>query len=220
MIDGPRLEAASGRATSLIVLLHGYGADGNDLIGIGREWARILPDTAFASPHAPSRCGMSPSGREWFPLTMRDPQEYKRGTKAAAPALDAFLDAELSRLALAPDRLALVGFSQGTMMALEVGLGRNVPPAGIVGYSGLLANPEALPAEEHGFAPLLLVHGAADEVIPVAALFGTVSALSRTRIPVEFHVRPGLGHGIDPEGMAMGGRFLRDRLDGVDKSVT
>lgn len=220
MIEGPRLDAASGKATSLVVLLHGYGADGNDLIAIAREWSSLLPDTAFASPHAPHRCGMSPSGREWFPLTLRDEGEYQRGARKAAPALDAFLDDELARLELGPDRLALVGFSQGTMMALEVGLARNAAPAGIVGYSGLIANPEGLTSGRHEFPPVLLVHGAIDEVIPVAALFGTVNALSDAKIPVEFHVRPGLGHGIDPAGMAMGGAFLRIRLGSVDETVT
>lgn len=220
MIEGPRLDARSGRATSLVVFLHGYGADGNDLIAIGREWSRQLPNTAFASPHAPGRCAMTPMGREWFPLTLRDPEEYRRGAREAAPTLDTFLDEELSRLDLGPDRMALVGFSQGTMMALEVGLVRKAPPAGIVGYSGLIANPERLNQGERAFPPVLLVHGAADEVIPVAALFGTVNALSAAKIPVEFHVRPGLGHGIDPDGMAMGCRFLRDRLDGVDDSLT
>ena len=143
-LDGPRIEPRSGSARQLVVFLHGYGADGNDLIEIGRAWQNLLPDAAFVSPHAPRPCGQAPVGREWFPLTFRDPGERWTGVNAAAPALNAFLDAELQRRQLPPSALALVGFSQGTMMALHVGLRRAVPPAAIVGYSGMLVVPEAM----------------------------------------------------------------------------
>src|SRR5450755_3035786 len=140
-LDGPRIEPRSGIARHLVVFLHGYGADGNDLIEIGRAWQGLLPDAAFVSPHAPRPCGQAPSGREWFPLTFRDPGERWAGVNQAAPALNSFLDAELTRRQLPPSALALVGFSQGTMMALHVGLRRVVPPSAIVGYSGLLVLP-------------------------------------------------------------------------------
>src|SRR6476661_1201336 len=151
-LDGPRLEARSGRVRQLVVFLHGYGADGNDLIEIGRAWQGLLPDAAFVSPHAPRPCGQSPMGREWFPLTFRNPDERWTGVNAAAPVLDACLDAELKRPQLAPSALALVGFSQRTMMSLHVGLRRAVAPAAIVGYSGMLvlkdnADPNAFAAE-------------------------------------------------------------------------
>src|SRR6478752_9064383 len=141
-LDGPRLAPRSGKAKSLVVFLHGYGADGNDLIEIGRAWQPLLPDTAFVSPHAPRPCGQAPTGREWFPLTMREPTERWTGVNAAAPVLDAFLNAELARHSLPGSALALVGFSQGTMMSLHVGLRRPTPPAAIVGYSGMLVMPE------------------------------------------------------------------------------
>jgi len=141
-LDGPRLAPRSGQAKQLVVFLHGYGADGNDLIDIGRAWQNLLPDAAFVSPHAPRPCGQVPTGREWFPLTFRDPGERWAGVTMAAPGLESFLDAELARLSLPPSALALVGFSQGTMMALHVGLRRPVSPAAIVGYSGMLAVPE------------------------------------------------------------------------------
>src|ERR1051325_4829745 len=112
--DTPHLDAKSGNAKSLVVFLHGYGADGNDLIDIGRAWQNLLPNTAFVSPHAPRPCGQSPMGREWFPLTFRDPNERWTGVNAAAPVFDLFLDTELARLQLPPSALALVGFSQGT----------------------------------------------------------------------------------------------------------
>ena len=208
MIDGPRREPQSGGAPqSLVVFLHGYGADGNDLIGLAEEWAPALPDTAFVSPHAPEPCAGAPMGRQWFELTMRDMLELSRGCVAAGPALDAFLDAEMKRHGLKENRIALVGFSQGTMMALHVGLNR--PLAGIVGYSGLLADPGALPQAGAGAPPVVLYHGDQDQVIPVAALFAAAQTLSRAEIPVEWHVSPGVPHGIGPDALKGGGSFLR-----------
>jgi phospholipase/carboxylesterase len=218
-LDGPRLQPKSGRARQLVVLLHGYGADGNDLIDIGRAWQGLLPDAAFVSPHAPRPCGQAPMGREWFPLTMRDPHERWDGCLAAAPALDAFLDAELARLGLPGSALALVGFSQGTMMSLHVGLRRAVEPAAIVGYSGMLVvpedvDPDKFAAEIVSYPPVLLVHGDQDQLIPVQALMHAAQGLSSLDVPVEWHVSPGVGHGIDQEGLRHGGEFLARAFKG------
>ncbi|GLK78159.1 phospholipase [Methylopila jiangsuensis] len=211
-IDGPRLAPASGVARSLVVFLHGYGADGNDLIAIGREWRNALPDAAFVAPNAPERLPGAPMGRQWFPLTFRDPDERRRGVVAARPGLDAFLDAELASHGLGPDRLALVGFSQGTMMALHVGLRRAIPPAAILGYSGMLVSPEALKAEATGKPPILLIHGDRDEILPVDELFAAIDGLGAAEIPVQWHLSPGLGHGIDGEGLRQGAAFLTSAL--------
>src|SRR6201995_4770022 len=140
-LSGPRLPPARGNATHLVVLVHGYGADGNDLISLAGHWQSLLPTTEFVAPNAPDRVPGAPSGFQWFGLTRMDPQELSRGVAAAGPLLDGFLDQELSRLGLSADRLALVGFSQGTMLALHVGLHRPAKPAAIVGFSGLLAAP-------------------------------------------------------------------------------
>ena len=216
-LDGPRLEPRGGRARHLVVFLHGYGADGNDLIDIGRAWQQLLPDTAFVSPHAPHPCGQAPTGREWFPLTFRDPNERWNGVNAAAPELAAFLDAELERRSLPPSALALVGFSQGTMMALHVGLRRAVAPVAIVGYSGLLVGPasgeiEAMKDEIVARPPVLLVHGDRDDLIPAQALFLAAQGLAALGVPVEWHLSAGVGHGIDGEGLRHGGEFLARRL--------
>ena len=215
-LDGPRLEPRGGAARRLVVFLHGYGADGNDLIDIGRAWQPLLPDAAFVSPHAPEPCAGAPMGRQWFALTFRDPDERWRGVNAAAPVLNAFLDAELARRKLPPSALALVGFSQGTMMALHVGLRRATPPVAIVGYSGLFvlpnnADPEVVAGEIKSRPPVLLIHGDRDELIPVQALFHATQALAALEVPTEWHISAGIGHGIDQEGLRHGGEFLARR---------
>jgi len=208
-LDGPRLAPASGgQAKQLVVFLHGYGADGNDLISLGREWARALPHAAFVSPHAPEPCGMAPMGRQWFNLTFRDPSEIVNGIAKAGPVVNAFLDSELERMQLSSRALALVGFSQGAMLALAVGLARKPAPAAIIGYSGALPGIEAI--KEPGNHPaILLVHGDMDEVIPVDAMLIAREQLAAAGLPVEWHVAEGVGHGIDGEGLRLGGAFLK-----------
>lgn len=216
-LDGPRLEPRSGKAKRLVVFVHGYGADGNDLIDIGQAWQDALPDTAFASPHAPEPCGQAPVGRQWFELTFRNPDERWTGVNKAAPVLNAFLDDELARYQLPPSALALVGFSQGTMMSLHVALRRTVPAAAIVGYSGMLVlpndgPPESIKADVTSRPPVLLIHGDRDDLIPAQALFHASIALSALEIPVEWHLSQGIGHGIDAEGLRHGGEFLARRF--------
>jgi phospholipase/carboxylesterase len=224
-IDGPRLAPKSGTARQLVVFLHGYGADGNDLIEIGKAWQEMLPHAAFVAPHAPRPCGQAPTGREWFPLTFRSPTERWDGVNMAAPGLEAFLDAELACDKLPPPALALVGFSQGTMMSLHVGLRRAVPPAAIVGYSGMLilqndSDVEGYQPQVRVRPPILLVHGDADELIPVDALFHSTQALAALEVPVEWHISAGVGHGIDPEGLRHGGEFLARRFRAMRPMMT
>ena len=212
-LNGPRLAPRSARARQLVVILHGYGADGNDLIEIAKVWQPLLPDAAFVAPHAPEPCEQAPTMRQWFALTFRDPDERWVGVNKARPVLERFIDAELARLDLPAAALALVGFSQGTMMALHVGLRRAVPPAAIVGYSGLLALPpdgdlDTFAAEVSVRPPVLLIHGQEDDVIPAQALFAAAQGLAALGVPVEWHLSAGLGHGIDPEGLRHGGEFL------------
>jgi phospholipase/carboxylesterase len=216
-LDGPRLEPRGGAARRLVIFLHGYGADGRDLIDIGEAWEEMLPGTAFVSPHAPEPCGQAPVGRQWFDLTFRDPDERWTGVNKAAPVLNAFIDEELARYRLAPQALALVGFSQGTMMALHVALRRAEAIAAVVGYSGMLVLPDDGPAETVqaqivSRPPVLLVHGAEDDLIPAQALFHATSALSELGVPAEWHLSRGIGHGIDVEGLQHGSAFLAQRL--------
>ncbi len=208
LLDGPRAGAKM-QPRQLVVLLHGYGADGMDLIALGQQWAKLLPDAAIVAPNAPEPCAQSPMGRQWFPLTMRDPDERWTGVNKAQPALDAFLDAELARHGLDDGKLALVGFSQGTMMALHVGLRRRRAPAAIVGFSGLLVGPEHLPAAPAASPPpVLLTHGSNDDVIPVDALFMSAEGLADAGVPCQWHLSMGVAHGIDDGALTHAGLFL------------
>ncbi len=211
-LDGPRLEPRGRSPSALVVLLHGYGANGDDLIALADAWQPALPDVAFVAPNAPQTIPGMYGGLQWFPLTLRDPSEYWHGVETARPTLDRFLDAELTRYRQPPSRLVLVGFSQGTMMALHIGLRRaGGAPAGIVAYSGLLAGPEHL-GETAARPPILMIHGEADDLIPVEALHLGREALAEAGLPVEWHVRPHLGHGIDPEGQLMASHFIAQVL--------
>jgi phospholipase/carboxylesterase len=169
----------------------------------------MLPDTAFASPHAPWPHPEVPTGRQWFPLAGMDPRLLRDGVVAAAPALNAFLDSELARNGLADHALALVGFSQGAMMALHVGPRRLGEVAGIVGYSGILPGPEFIQSELRHRPPVLLIHGEADPLIPAMATYASMRVLGDAGFQVEWHIRPGLEHGIDQEGLELGADFLR-----------
>src|SRR6201996_5795728 len=213
-LDGPTIAPARGPATHLVVLVHGYGADGQDLIGLAEHWRGLLPTVAFAAPNAPTRIPGGP-GYQWFPISRIDPHEMKKGVEVAAPALDDYLDAELKRLGLPPDRLALAGFSQGTMLSLHLGLRRAVQPAAIVGFSGLLPG---APPELAQFPPILLTHGDSDQVIPPQALFMAASQLGEAGAGVQWHLAPGMGHGIDPEGLMIAGQFLSQAFAGLLKS--
>lgn len=207
-LDGPRLSPASGGAArQLIILLHGYGSDGADLIGLAPSLQSILPDAAFVAPNAPMRC--PGAGYQWWPLATFSMAERLAGVMSAAPALDAFIDAELAQFGLDDADLLLVGFSQGTMMALHVGVRRQKAVAGIIGFSGVLIAPERLTADARSRPPVLLVHGDADPVIPVQALESARAGLAAVGFAVESHVSPGLGHGIDPAGLALARGFAR-----------
>lgn len=215
-LDGPRVPAASGGSPrQLVVLVHGYGADGNDLIALAPYLQRALPEAAFVAPNGPSPCDMSPMGRQWFPIEMDDPalmsrdpeamlSRYARMAGAAdevAPVLDGFIDAELERHGLDGGALALVGFSQGTMMSLHIGLRRKPAPASIVGFSGALLGPERLDGAALSKPPVQLIHGDADDLVPPQAMFAAAAALGRAGVSTGFHVSPGVGHGIAPDGI-------------------
>ena len=218
-LSGPRLAPKSGKARQLVVFLHGYGADGKDLIELGQQWRALLPDAAFVAPHAPDRCPGTPTGRQWFGLSRFAPDDPRgaaerwKGAGSARPTIDGFLAEELGRLGLDDSKLALVGFSQGGMMAMHVGLRRARAPAAIVCYSGLLVGPEHLAEAKARDArgappPILLVHGDQDAMIPLEAMFVAANELAAAEIPNQWHLSMGVGHGIDGGALRHGGLFL------------
>jgi phospholipase/carboxylesterase len=209
-LDGPRWGPASrGTPRQLVVLCHGVGADGHDLIDLAPGWAKALPDAAFAAPDAPFPYDMAPSGRQWFSLADRAPAVLEAGIRRAAPLLDAFIDAELTRLGLPGDAYAMMGFSQGAMMSLFTGLRRKVAPRAILAFSGALIAPASLANEIANRAPVLLVHGEDDDVVPAALSRAAESALAGAGVPVTAVFRPRLGHGIDDVGLSTGALFLQ-----------
>jgi phospholipase/carboxylesterase len=209
MLSGPSRPAASGTTQQLIIFLHGLGADGADLIDLAEPFARALPNAAFFAPNAPFACDMAPMGYQWFSLQSRDEETMLRGMAEAAPALNATIDAQLKLHGLQDKELALVGFSQGTMMALHVGLRRAKPCAAIVGYSGAFVGGASALPESIVRPPVCLIHGDADMVVPFAASHMAERDLLSLNVPVALHRRPGLGHGIDPEGVQCGINWLK-----------
>jgi phospholipase/carboxylesterase len=210
---GPTSPPADGAPpTSLVILLHGYGSNGDDLIGLVPYWRGALPNTLFVSPNAPQPCPGSVGGYQWWPLDSLAPSARAAGVRVSAPILNAFIDEQLAATGLSEDKLVLVGFSQGTMMALHVGPRRKKPIAGIVGYSGMLADPDALAAEVKTKPPVLLVHGDADQVLPVASIADAERRLKILGFDVAAHVSRGLTHSIDEMGLTLGAQFLIDKL--------
>ena len=201
-LTGPSYGPASGNPPKqLVVLLHGRGADGNDLIGLAPMLAGDLPDALFLAPDAPDPCEGAPFGLQWFSLMDRAPANIAAGVRSVAPAIDAFLDHHLQRLGLTDADMALFGFSQGCMMALHVSVRRTSAPAAVLGYSGMLAAADSLADEITVRPPVLLVHGEADEIVSHAALDIAETALRGAGVSVEAVSRPGLGHGIDDDGV-------------------
>ena len=208
---------ASGTTRNAVVFLHGYGADGADLLGLADPLAPHLPDTLFLAPDAPDRCTGNPMGYQWFPIPWLDGSTEAaaaEGADRASADLDAWLDALMTSEALSASQIALVGFSQGTMMALAVAPRRPAPLAGVVGFSGRLLAPDRLAAEVVSRPPVLLLHGDADEVVPPALLPQAAEALQGAGFTVYGHVMRGTGHGIAPDGLSVALAFLRDVLPG------
>ena len=210
-LSGPeRPPAKGGDAEQLVVFLHGWGADGNDLIGLADPWSEVLPHAHFMSPHAPDVCDANPLGRQWFSFESRDAEEITAAAAGAAAIINRFIDDSLKRLGLTDSQLALVGFSQGAMLAIYIALRREAPCAAVVGYSGALIGAETLAEEIRSRPPMLLAHGDADPVVPFASLGAAVQMLGSHDITVRMHAGKGLGHGIDGPGLALGGEFIAE----------
>jgi phospholipase/carboxylesterase len=225
--SGPSLAPANGSAKSAVIFLHGYGSNGDDLIGLAPFFAQHLPDTVFYSPNAPEQWeGGFFGGYQWFTLAGYDPEALRRnaahvasiydkmyaGAVKASDYLNQYIDGVMAHHALPANKVALIGFSQGTMMALHVGLRRTDALAGIVGFSGAMVGGPKLADEVKTRPPVLLVHGEADPVVPIEALGEIKKALTATNVPHEAMTVPGLQHGIDPTGATRAAAFLKSKL--------
>lgn len=214
IVNGASLQPRSGNAPrQIVLLLHGFGSSGSDMIALAPTWQQALPDALFLAPHAPQRCAIG-AGYQWWGLSELSPQALARGARDAAPAIDSFVDRKLAQYDLTDADLAIVGFSQGTMMALHVGLRRQPQVAAIVGYSGMLTGTAELRAELASKPPVLLVHGSQDPVVPVTALHSAERELKQLGIGVTTHVSANLGHSVDPMGIKLGRDFASKALLG------
>lgn len=199
----------SGEAEKLVVFLHGLGADGQDLIELAQHFVPSLPMVEFIAPNAPHKCDMGPMGYQWFSLLSRTPDDMVKGARSVVAHLNGFLDLELERRGLADKDLALVGFSQGTMMALYAALRRPEAIAGVLGFSGANIHSEEWHDNITAKPPIMLIHGANDDVVDPMASKAAQIELAEIGVSVEHHQRPNLGHGIDPEGIRLGSEFLK-----------
>ncbi|MGY8986458.1 MAG: alpha/beta hydrolase [Sphingomonadales bacterium] len=212
-VNGPVVLPENGIAPeSAVILCHGYGSNGEDLISLARHWQGLLTKTIFLAPNAHENCPGSPLGYQWFPLSTLSKEERREGSYKAAPVLDNYIDRILDQYHLEANKLALVGFSQGTMMSLHVGLRRERELAGILGFSGALSAPENLVSEIKSKPPIFLIHGDRDNVIPPQNLFESVGALAAAGIVAEKHVSQQTAHNIAPDGLQKGGTFLAKLL--------
>ena len=207
----------SGETRSVVVFLHGYGANGADLLGLADPLSEHLPDTLFVAPDAPEDCAGAPMGFQWFPIPWIDgssEEEAERGMTAALADLNAFLDALMVDEDVLPEQVVLFGFSQGTMMALHAAPRRDDALAGVVGFSGRLLAPEDLADDVVVRPPILLVHGDADDVVPVQSLPEAADALQKAGFEDVFaHIMKGTAHGIAPDGLSVALAFMRDKLN-------
>ena len=210
MISGPQQTAASGTTKQLVIILHGWGADGVNLIDIARPWGMAMPDAHFCAPNAPHVCEANPMGFQWFSLMDRSPAQMLAGVEDATKYVNEFIDSKLAETGA--EKLALVGFSQGTMTALHVGLRRDDVEC-ILGYSGALLASENIKEEVTHQPPICLIHGEDDDVVPFASMGHAADVLSACGVDTVTHARPNLPHSIDMEGVEIGGKFLVEKLD-------
>jgi phospholipase/carboxylesterase len=219
------LPPASGlKPDSIVVLIHGYGANGKDLLALGDSWSDLLPNTLFIAPDGPDKSEVNPFGNQWFGLSDWDPAQkltkdhvsrMVREIQELTPSFNRYLDELLQTYGLPPEKLALVGFSQGAMLSLHIGLHRPLC-AGVIAYSGAFL--EDIKEVKVAHPPVLLIHGADDQLL--SPVFSQVAKgrLESLGVSVALTVLPDLGHGIDERGLSMGGAFLKKHLYKIPQS--
>ncbi|HYD19311.1 MAG TPA: dienelactone hydrolase family protein [Patescibacteria group bacterium] len=219
-LNGPYIAPQSGTARQMVIFLHGYGSNGDDLIGIGHEWKAALPDCVFISPNAPAICDQYAQGFQWFPIRAIDPAAIEREehAKNVLPVLNAFIDQELQKWGVDEAHLAVAGFSQGAMMAMYAMPRRKNPCAAVVGYSGMIIDAASLKAADNVKVPVLAVHGDMDDVVVPQNLEKIEAGFTAAGYDIETVMRPGLAHGIDQFGMIRGLEFIRENFEKAGNS--
>ena len=214
-LDGSHIAPRSGKAKQMVIFLHGYGANGDDLLSIGEEWARELPDAVFIAPNAPDVCEASPMGYQWFSIREIDGKAFERDklVEKVAPVLNAYIDEQLQKWGVPESQLAVVGFSQGAMMAMYTMPRRKTACAGVIGYSGILLDGAGLKASGIVKMPVLAIHGDVDTIVPPKYLAIVQNDFSAAGFDVETIMRPGLGHGIDQFGLIRGVEFIKEAFE-------
>ena len=215
-LSGPSFgPAAGGVPENLVILLHGYGANGDDLIGLAPPLSQALPNTEFLSPNAPYPCEGNPfGGLQWFEVWQAEGVDRLAEVRNGAAIVNQFIDQELAKRNLADDKLILCGFSQGTMLSLHIALRREKPCAGVLGFSGRLESPEILADEITVRPPVMLIHGEEDPMLSIDLMDKAAAVMTENGVTVECYRRPGLGHGIDADGMRLGAGFMSVRFAG------
>ncbi len=208
-LSGPMVGPIEGEAKRVVVLLHGYGSDGNDLIGLARVWQPVMPDALFVAPNGPSACDLNPAGYQWFPLDLNRDISRLTGSETARPIIKGFLDDVWRQTGFGPGETILGGFSQGAMMALDVGLRLEGPLAGIVAFSGGVMTPDNVDQIIKSKPPGCLIHGAEDDVVPVSMSVIGGEALRKQGLDVQVHISPGAGHTIAQDGLEVASAFLQ-----------
>ena len=213
MISGPIIEPSSGNSPKqMIIFVHGYGADGNDLIGLANYFQSTLPEAIFLSPHAPEACSMNPSGYQWFDLTSTDPAVLWSKILVAADHLNEFIDSKLLEYNIAEENLALIGFSQGTMMSLHVSLRRKNTMAAVLGYSGRLIGADLLKDDLISKPSIYLIHGDQDPMVPYQDSLTAEKVLKEYSVDIKTHISEHTQHSIAEDGLRIGVDFLASKL--------
>jgi phospholipase/carboxylesterase len=208
-LSGPMLAPQSGAAPKqAVVLLHGYGSDGEDLISLGAHWQELLPDALFVSPNAPTVSAANPMGFQWFDIDGNRPEFRVEGARLGGVAIRDFLNELWAQTGLEEKDTILVGFSQGAMMALNVGLSLDRPLMGIIAFAGALLPPDGFGERAFAKPPICIIHGDRDEVVPTEMGASAAETLRANGYEVSYHVSPGVGHGISPDGLGFASHFI------------
>ena len=206
------LKNISNKCSKIVFILHGYGADANDLFSIAKYWQRFLPEIFFCLPNAPNICQINPRGLEWFDLMQTDEKKILEESLISQKKLEKLIDNKLEMLNLKFKDLFLVGFSQGTMMSIQSAISQKKEIAGVLGYSGKIFDYELITNNLNSRPKIKFLHGNIDEIVPVEEMYKAVDFLKLNKFNVDYQVYDNLSHAISPEGLSEGLNFIKKNI--------